>query len=130
MKDIIVIGQNIFETKVAITEEEKAKGLMFEEWPPPVMVFPYKYASYNKFWMKNTCSPLDILFCVNGEVVDIKKGEPFSLDTIGPDCPTDLVVELPAGHVKSFGIQIGDKIKLNYSPNTLVKALDVNARNH
>lgn len=67
-KDIIVLGKNKFETLVARTPLEHLRGLMFKEWPPPIMSFPYSDAGIKKFWMKNTPSPLDIIFCYAGEI--------------------------------------------------------------
>jgi uncharacterized membrane protein (UPF0127 family) len=72
--DKIYVNGKWFNTEVAISEAEQAKGLMFKEWPPPVMVFPYKDATIRKFWMKNTVSPLDIVFCREGKFVEILKG--------------------------------------------------------
>src|ERR1700690_3750800 len=93
----IYISNNIFPTLLAISALEQAKGLMFEKWPPPIMSFIYKRAQINKFWMGSTPSPLDIIFCCNGQVSQICAGEPFSTAVIGDDKPSDLIVEFPFG---------------------------------
>jgi len=121
MSDKVKIGSVEFETLVAITDEEAADGLMFKPWPPPVMAFPCQTSSVRKFWMKNTMSPLDIVFCRNGRVIGIFAGEPYSLENIGPDEPSDLVVEFPSGTVKNCNISVGDEVKLSYSVSTLAK---------
>lgn len=105
----IFIGDNIFSTLFAISTEEQAKGLMFEPYPPPVMSFIYSYSSLNRFWMRNTPSPLDIIFCNKGKVIEICKGEPYSTQTIG-GCFSDLVIELPYGTVKNYDIKLGDDV--------------------
>lgn len=102
----IYISDNIFPSLFAISSEEQQKGLMFEPFPPPVMSFIYNKPKVNKFWMKNTPSPLDIIFCRNGEIHQICKGEPFSTTTIGDDSLSDLVIELPYGTVKNNNIKI------------------------
>lgn len=102
----IHIANNIFPTLLAISMEEQAKGLMHEEWPPPVMSFVYAYPQVVKFWMKNTPSPLDIVFCHKGKIAQICYGEPHSTSMIGDDTLSDLVVELPHGTVISAGIRI------------------------
>lgn len=119
MSDKVVIGSNTFDTLVAVTEEEHARGLMYKKWPPPVMIFPYKTAEVRRFWMANTPSPLDIIFCKGYKIVDIKYGEPLSTKLIGPLEPVDLVIELPYGTAKNAGIKIGDDVSVFYSQNTL-----------
>lgn len=121
MSDKIKIGKHVFNTLVAITEEEHAIGLMWKKAPAPIMSFPYEKAEVHKFWMQNTIAPLDILFCHGNKIIDIKKGSPYSIDLIGPDKETDLVVELPFGTVKEYNIAEGDYIELKYSMNTLSK---------
>jgi len=121
MKDKIYIGNNCFETVVAITNDEQQKGLMFSSWPPPIMTFPYNKAEVRKFWMKNTSTPLDILFCRDNQVIHICQGEPMSLRLLGPNEASDLVVEMPLGFVKKYGVQISDTVRQEFSVNTILK---------
>jgi uncharacterized protein len=106
-KGYIYIHNNIFPTLLAISSEEQSMGLMHEEWPPPVMSFVYGRPQINKFWMKNTPSPLDIIFCHAGKVSEICYGEPHSTSVIGSNLLSDLVVELPHGTAESSQIKIG-----------------------
>lgn len=122
-KDTIIVGSHKFETLVAVTPEEQQRGLMFQEWPPPVMCFPTKRAGYPSFWMKNTPSPLDILFAHRGKIVAIAFGKPNSTELIEPKKLTDLVIELPHGTVKSLGIEVGDSVKAVFSTSTTSKLL-------
>lgn len=117
MSDIISIKGQIFPAIVAVTEAEQCKGLMYQKWPPPIMVFPYRRASQRRFWMKNTIAPLDIVFCRGSRVVGIFKGEPFSTKLVGPDEAADLVVELPAGTAASLGLSVGDYV--GFSPTEM-----------
>lgn len=121
MSDRVIIGKNRFDVLVAITVEETETGLMYRPWPPPIMAFPFTKAGIKKFWMKNTVSPLDVVFCLAGKIIAIENGNPFSLDYIGPDEPCDLVVEFPCGTMKNNNILPGDNIKLSYSVSTLSK---------
>lgn len=121
--DFVEIAGKRFPTLVAITPEEQATGLMWKKWPPPNMVFPYRSASIRKFWMKNCVSPLDILFCNNGKIVSICYGEPLSTQLIGPDFPSDLVIELPHGTVDSYGIKVHDKVNMLFSKESASKGL-------
>lgn len=108
----IHINNHIFPTLLAISAEEQSKGLMYQEWPPPVMSFIYDTPSINKFWMANTTCALDIVFSHNGAISQICRGEPYSTSTIGNDSYSDLIVEFPYGTVKSFGIKVGDDVGL------------------
>ena len=119
--NIIKIGNIKLHTLIAYTEEEQARGLMWKKWPPPVMSFIYDTPGIKKFWMKNTISPLDIVFCKDNKVIAIKSGEPNSLDLIGPNKKSDLVVELPKGTVKKLGIKVGQAVTLTYSLETLAQ---------
>lgn len=106
----IYISDNIFSTLLAISEEEQQRGLMGQVWPPPVMTFVYSSPKVNKFWMKNTPSPLDIVFCSKGQVSQICLGEPYSTSIIGDDRFSDLVIEFPHGTVASSGIKLGHHV--------------------
>ena len=108
----IYVNNNVFHTLLAISHEEQEKGLMGQSWPPPIMTFVYNEPKINKFWMKNTPSPLDIIFCSNGKVSQICLGEPNSTSIIGDDDYSDLVIELPRGTVLSSGIKIGHQVGL------------------
>jgi len=108
---IILLGTKAFNTLLALTEEEKQKGVMFMD-PVPIMSFVFSSPRYNKFWMKNCSLPIDMIFCYKGKVIDIKKGEPHSEEAIGPNHPTDLIVEAPYGFCKTHCISIGDEIIL------------------
>lgn len=108
----IFIANNVFPTLFAISSEEHQRGLMFEEWPPPVMSFVYTRPQINKFWMHNTVSPLDILFCHNGKITQICYGEPHSTTMLGGDEFSNLVIEVPHGTVATAEIKLGHSVGL------------------
>jgi len=107
----IYIGDNIFDSLLAISSEEQTKGLMYEK-DPKIMSFIYLKPRINKFWMKNTPAPLDIVFCYNGKISQIHKGEPFSTKVIGNDEYSDLIIELPFGTIASSNIKLGNEAGL------------------
>jgi uncharacterized membrane protein (UPF0127 family) len=110
-----------FNTLVALTMDEQQQGLMGYAWPPPNMVFLYKNSSVRKFWMKNTPSPLDILFCNNNKIVSICYGEPNSQNLIGPNKDCNLVIEFPFSTCERFKIKNGDHVELNFSTEVIEK---------
>jgi uncharacterized protein len=123
MKDTIYVNGKEFNTLVAVTPEEHQVGLMWRKWPPPIMTFPYNTAQVRKFWMKNTISPLDIIFCRANVVVGIFRGEPLSTALVGPNTASDLVVEFPAGTADQIGLQVGDSIRFKPAIETLARTL-------
>lgn len=108
----IYIHNSVYPTLLAISEDEQSNGLMNQPWPPPIMSFVYSSPRINKFWMKSTPSPLDIVFCLEGKVAQICQGEPHSTSVIGGNNFSDLVVEFPFGTVESSGIRIGQMVGL------------------
>ncbi len=122
----VLFGTIELPTLIAITELEKSKGLMGASWPPPIMSFPSDNPQICKFWMKNTPSPLDIIFCYAGKIVSIEKGIPNSERYVGPNCVTDLVVELPFGMAASLNLQPGTSVSLRYSLAELARRVELN----
>lgn len=108
----IYIHDHIFPTYLAITAQEQQQGLMYVEPPTPVMTFVYATPVINKFWMENTVSPLDILFCHQGKISEICYGEPYSTKMIGSNLFSDLVIELPFGTAESSNLKIGHSVGL------------------
>lgn len=106
------INNNIFSTLLALSEEEQTKGLMGQQWLPPIMSFVYLQPKINKFWMKNTPSPLDIVFSCRGKITQIHKGNPNSTEIIGNDTTSDLIIEYPYGTVSTSNIKLGQTVKL------------------
>jgi len=120
----IFIKNEAFPTLVAISDSEKEVGLMWRKWPPPIMCFPYSTSEIRKFWMKNTISPLDIVFCKDNKIVSICYGQPLSTAMIGPNDPTNLIIEFPYGTVSNYNIKIGDEVKLQLSKEAVMR--DIN----
>lgn len=108
----VCISNNVISTLLACSELEQSVGLMHQSWPPPVMAFVYTEPKINKFWMHNTPSPLDIVFCHKGQVTQICYGEPYSTAMIGDNKFSDLVIELPHGEADKMGIKIGQAVDL------------------
>jgi uncharacterized membrane protein (UPF0127 family) len=108
----VYIGDQIFESLFAITASEQEAGLMYVKPPTPIMSFLYKQAQVNKFWMKNTPSDLDIIFCNNGKISQICKGSSYSTQIVGDNSLSDLVIELPFGTAKANNFFIGQPVGL------------------
>lgn len=112
-------GNHVFNVDVARTKAEQARGLMFRTGIPTdggMLFAPYpaegggpKEAS---FWMRDTPSPLDILFIrADGTIAHIAENTvPFSDAEVKSGEPVAAVLELNGGRSAELGIAVGDKV--------------------
>jgi uncharacterized membrane protein (UPF0127 family) len=116
-----IIGGRELQLEVANTPSQQAQGLMFR---PPLaddrgMLFPFTPARPVAFWMKNTPSPLDIIFLLDGEVKAIARNATICKSDPCPIYPengvvADNVLEVRAGLTQELGLQEGDRITVNF----------------
>ena len=125
-KEAIVFSETFSNllVKLAKTEEEKQKGLMFVNKLSKTngLLLLYKKPKIVKIWMHNTQIPLDIIFINDqNKVVLINKGKPFSKKIISSVTHVIGVLEIPEGCVKKLDIKVGDKISWRVVNKTKVK---------
>jgi uncharacterized protein len=107
--------------EIVATPEAREYGLMHRESLaecdgmaflfPPTSTQPLTFTP-QKFWMKNTLIPLDILFLDSGgTIIHIAHGTPLSLTPVGPDAPVATAIEIAGGRAKKEGITVGDKVR-------------------
>lgn len=109
---ILKIGKTMVPALLTETEEEQSRGLMYHEAPTPVMIFSYDKPKINMFWMKNTPAPLDIIFCKDNKVIDIKQGMPYSEKIISNYSLSDLIIEMPFGSCKDRNIGYSTTVEI------------------
>ena len=117
-KDTLVINTGIeliaFDIELAISPEERGKGLMFRNKLAmnQGMLFIYPYNQHVTMWMKNTLIPLDMIFInENGSIEDIVyMTTPNSLSHITIKNRVKAVLEINGGLSKYLKINKGDKI--------------------
>lgn len=124
MKNYITIKNKKFPATFAITPDEQEIGLMWKKWPPPIMCFLFDNYDIRKFWMKNTISPLDIVFCKDNKIIDICYGEPLSEKHVGPDLECNLVIELPFGYAKKLKLSNGDEVKIHHTLKSIAQIIN------
>ena len=99
--------------EMATTPAEREHGLMNRSQMGAYdgMAFFFPKPAIQKFWMKNTLIPLDMLF-VNeaGMIIYITTATPLSLEAVGPDQPVATVIELAGGRAKEEHIAVNDKV--------------------
>lgn len=112
-------GPRQFQVEVARTPAEQERGLMFRTNIPADggMIFtPYPAEGGGpreaSFWMKNTPSPLDIIFIrPDGTIARIAENTiPFSEAPVQSGEPVSAVLEINGGKAAELGIAPGDKV--------------------
>jgi uncharacterized membrane protein (UPF0127 family) len=110
--------KNCFNVELAVTDEEKTKGLMYRPYLEKNngMLFVYDDEGIKNFWMKNTLIPLDLIWINEDmEVVFVKeKAQPCSdsCPIITPNKKAKYVLEINSGLVKELNIRLNDEVKL------------------
>lgn len=102
------------DSEIADDAYQRETGLMYrdqlEEHQSMLFVFPDE--QYRSFYMKNTKIPLDIIY-INAEkhIVSIQKNaKPFDETSLPSEAPAKYVLEINAGLVDTWNINIGDRI--------------------
>jgi uncharacterized membrane protein (UPF0127 family) len=116
----VCINNNCFQVSLAITEQERQKGLMFvnELKEKEGMLFIFQEESIHQFWMKNTLIPLDIIWINSSlDIVDIAHAYPCKEDEsciiLIPKSESLYTLEINANLTDKYNIKIGDKIKID-----------------
>ena len=113
----VCIEENCFFVEIALTPEEKAKGLMFRSFleENKGMLFVYDEEKIYNFWMKNTLIPLDIIWInSNKEIVHIEhKALPCNEEwkSLVPSTNAQFVFEINGGMAEKLNINLGDEVK-------------------
>jgi len=106
-------GVRVFAVELAVTDEERATGLMNRKSLPEGrgMLFDFKNEQMVSMWMKNTYVPLDMLFITrDGRIARIAENtEVLSERIISSGVPVAAVLEVVAGTARKYGIAAGDR---------------------
>jgi uncharacterized membrane protein (UPF0127 family) len=107
-------GVHVFSVELAVTDEERERGLMFRRSVPEFtgMLFDFKRDQEVTMWMKNTYVSLDMIFIQSdGRIRRIAENtETESLKIIPSGGPVRAVLEVAAGTARKLGIGPGDRI--------------------
>jgi uncharacterized membrane protein (UPF0127 family) len=107
-------GVHVFAVELAVTDEERQKGLMFRRSLPESygMLFDFKRDQEVQMWMHNTYVSLDMIFIErDGRIRRIAENTETESDRIIPSGgPVRAVLEVAAGTAKRLGIEPGDRV--------------------
>jgi uncharacterized membrane protein (UPF0127 family) len=101
--------------EVARTQSERSRGLMFRKALPSGsgMVFVFDREEEQRFWMKNTLIPLDMIFIgIDKRIVGIvHEATPQTLTQRTVGKPSLYVLEVPGGWSRSHGLAAGQRVR-------------------
>jgi uncharacterized protein len=102
--------------EIADSAQERTVGLMHRRLTSDAegMLFVFPESGPRAFWMRNTPSPLDLLFIDTDLrlVALIPNAEPLSDRILQPDVPAQYVLEVPGGFAKRHGLEFGAQIHI------------------
>lgn len=114
----VCIGSACFDAELAVTADERARGLMFREslLPGTGMLFVFPREGRHGFWMKNTLIELDIVFVgADRRVVDIaRRAQPCRNEPCPqyyPAAPAAYALEIAGGIADRLGFAAGDPVE-------------------
>ena len=123
------LGEKFFSARLAINDPERQKGLMHAESMPEDegMLFLFKQAGPQGFWMKNTLIPLDIgYFTGDGVLREIHRMYPKNLKSVqSRSQEVQFCLEMNQGWFREHGIRPGTKLDFP----SLAKALEARGKN-
>ena len=107
-------GVHVFAVELAVTEEQRSRGLMFRRSLPAGqgMLFKFEPDQVITMWMHNTYISLDMIFIrSDGRIVRIAENtKPESDNIISSGAPARGVLEVIAGTARKLGLAPGDKV--------------------
>lgn len=119
------IGAAEFSARLALTENEKARGLMEikELGERDGMIFVGDFPRQASFWMRNTLVPLDIAFiAADGKILEIKQMYPLD-ETPVRSSSAEVVhcLEMPRGFFEKNSVKSGDYLDMKIFSESLKK---------
>lgn len=108
-------GEHRFMVEIADDDAERQRGLM--ERPPLSddrgMLFQFPDVAERGFWMRNTPSPLDIIYIdPRGRIVSIARNATPNSDAVIPsNGPASGVLEIRGGRAAEIGAEPGDLVR-------------------
>lgn len=109
----ISAGMHLIDTQLALTDQQRAIGLMFRKEMPQTegMLFIFEHASQQCFWMKNTLLPLTAAFVADdGTIINLADMAPQTTDSHCSKQPVRYVLEMNQGWFAKKGIKAGFKL--------------------
>jgi uncharacterized membrane protein (UPF0127 family) len=107
------IGIHLIKAEVAVSDVQRAQGLMFREKMAPGegMVFRFPEIRHICMWMKNTLLPLSVAFIdEKGRIINIEDMQPQTLNAHCAKKPARYALEMNQGWFKQKNIRPGIQV--------------------
>jgi uncharacterized protein len=112
-------GEVVFQSEIADTPEERARGLMHRKTMATDhgMIFLFPDERPRSFWMKNTLIPLDMLFIRADRTIlgIVENATPLTLTGRSVPGDSQFVLEVNGGQASERGLASGQKVRF-YAP--------------
>lgn len=119
-ENTVCYKKECYSVELAISDEEKMRGLQHRDRLAENhgMLFALDGRSPQKFWMKETLIPLDMIWMdYDGRIIylehDAVPCEKDPCPVYGPDVPASFVLELNAGEAARLDMRKGERINLD-----------------
>ena len=103
-----------FRVEVAVTPEEHARGLMYRSRlaDDAGMMFVFEQPAVQRFWMKNTLIPLDMIFIGKDRKIVgvVENAAPETENERMVGAPSQYVLEISGGLSAKLGIHRGEPV--------------------
>ena len=110
-KEWIKVGHLDLEVELALTTEQRARGLMYRDNVENGMLFVYDQARVLSFWMRNTKVPLDIAYIkADWTIEPVQFLYPYDEKGKKSQGPAIGALEMPQGWFQAQGLAAGTKI--------------------
>ncbi|MCR4277913.1 MAG: DUF192 domain-containing protein [Candidatus Berkelbacteria bacterium] len=119
-RSAVRIGDKTFSVELALTPEQQSLGLGERDSlaKNSGMLFVFKPAGQETFWMKDMRFDLDMVWIAEGKIVDISRHVPApkegmkteNLPTYSPNSEVDYVLEINSGEADEMNI--GDRVEV------------------
>lgn len=106
----LTIGVYLVRAEMAISDEERSRGLMFRETMGQNEGMVFRFANVGKacMWMKNTLLPLSVAFIAeDGKIINIEDMVPQTLDPHCAQQPARYALEMNRGWFSKRNINPG-----------------------
>ena len=111
---LILVNKTVVQAEVVSSPDKLYLGLAGRRYlaPGSGMLFIMPTLEVQEFCMRGMCIPIDIIWICQDRIIGFQQNlSPRDPGIFHSPAPADLVLEVPAGFVKSAGLRVGDRVE-------------------